>query len=412
MSDSEDDGISIHDESDESIDEESASDDDASAADEKSDAEPPSDSDNQSYFPEWSWDHVRPWVAIRRIDKYSDEQIRALAAQDIVMLEKANGCQTYGSVEEGTLAAARRIKAINPKCKVLFYHNSMVHYTGYNFRYAAYKDFKDEWAVVDPDTGRQFKWGNKWRAYNHTNLEFREWWIQRALDMCAHDVIDGVFIDAIVKAELNRKLKVKNHSTAYFATATELRARLPTGKLLIGNALRLGRGGPTSGLRHLAYLDGSYLEQWCFPNKHTTKLVGTLELMTAALKQRKIIMLTAEPTHLDEKKLKGLDSLDERYAYVGKPQFIGFTLGFFLLIVEPHAYFSYRTGVDAKPGKKCCFDNTRFEAITRSLGRPVSDYVKESEVEYSREFEHLTVHVNLLTQEGVLTVKDDKGEEL
>ena len=82
--------------------------------------------DRKSNYPEWSWDHVRTYVAIRRDEKYSNEQIRALSAQDIVMLEKYNGHVTYGTVEKGTLHAAKRIKAINPKVKILFYLNAMV----------------------------------------------------------------------------------------------------------------------------------------------------------------------------------------------------------------------------------------------------------------------------------------------
>ena len=82
--------------------------------------------DRKSNYPEWSWDHVRTYVAIRRDEKYSNEQIRALSAQDIVMLEKYNGHVTYGTVEKGTLRAAKRIKAINPKVKILFYLNAMV----------------------------------------------------------------------------------------------------------------------------------------------------------------------------------------------------------------------------------------------------------------------------------------------
>ncbi|KAL7550537.1 hypothetical protein ACHAWF_017068 [Thalassiosira exigua] len=52
-------------------------------------------SDDQSHFPAWSWDRVRTWLAIRRTDKYSGKQIRALAAQDMVMLEKTNGVLAY-----------------------------------------------------------------------------------------------------------------------------------------------------------------------------------------------------------------------------------------------------------------------------------------------------------------------------
>lgn len=80
----------------------------------------------KSNYPEWSWDSVRTYVSIRRSDKYSDDQIKALAANDIVMLEKTNGSDVYGNVEKGTLEAAKRIKAVNGKCKILFYLNAMV----------------------------------------------------------------------------------------------------------------------------------------------------------------------------------------------------------------------------------------------------------------------------------------------
>lgn len=80
----------------------------------------------KSKYPEWSWDSTCTWVAIRRSDKYTDDQIKALAANDVVMLEKTNGVDVYGSVEKGTLEAAKRIKAVNGRCKILFYLNSMV----------------------------------------------------------------------------------------------------------------------------------------------------------------------------------------------------------------------------------------------------------------------------------------------
>ena len=55
------------------------------------------------------------------------------------------------------------------------------------------------------------------------------------------------------------------------------------------------------------------------------------------------------------------------------------------------------------------FDNNRFQAITRKLGKPLGDYVDDGEGGFSREFEHLKVHVNVKTREGKLTVKDEFG---
>eukprot|EP00578_Thalassiosira_sp_NH16_P006781 CAMPEP_0181113290 /NCGR_PEP_ID=MMETSP1071-20121207/20269_1 /TAXON_ID=35127 /ORGANISM="Thalassiosira sp., Strain NH16" /LENGTH=366 /DNA_ID=CAMNT_0023197319 /DNA_START=409 /DNA_END=1509 /DNA_ORIENTATION=+ len=341
-------------------------------------------------------------VPIRRDDEYSDDQIRALAAHDVVMLEKANGHRAYGSVEEGTLQAAKRIKAINPSVKILFYLNAMVHYGGYS----ANDDWKEEWAMYSPKRKGPLKWRNKFLSYDHTNLEFREWWIQRGLDMVANEEIDGgIFIDGIVKSD-RRWLPVKNHAGAYIATAKELRERLPEGKILIGNALRAG-ANQDGNLKHLEYLDGSYLEGWA----HKRLLAKTLQLMSAAQGQGKMVMLTAKPHRLNKGRLKRLRNKDDRYSYeyVGQPQFIDFPLGFFLLVVEPHSYFSYHVGVNARPSRrrpKTLFDNTQFDAITRELGKPLGSYTKRGRHVYTREFEHLKVHVNTRTMTGTLTVKE------
>ena len=133
--------------------------------------DPLSNVDKESIYPEWSWDRTRTWVAIRRGDKYSYDQIRALADQDIVMLEKFNGHATYGTVEQGSLEAAKRIKGINSKVKVLFYLNSMVHYAGY----AANDDFKNEWAMWNPERNDYYKWRDKFLSYDHTNAGNLYW---------------------------------------------------------------------------------------------------------------------------------------------------------------------------------------------------------------------------------------------
>jgi len=278
----------------------------------------------------------------------------------------------------------------------------MVHYGGYE----ANDNWNDEWAMRTKENDF-YKWRDRLLCYDHNNTEFREWWIQRGLEMVAHDEIDGIFIDGIVKTD-KKFLPVKRHGLAYFQTARELRKRLPEGKLLIGNGLRAKTSNKNSYRKHLQYLDGSYLEGWCVQER----LAPTLDLMSYALKIGRIIMLNAHPLHYDKALFNKMKSLDRRYDFIQKEEYIGFPLGFFLLSVAPNSYFSYRTSVDANPKQLAVFDNTRFEAVMRKLGKPLGDYVKESEYEYSREFEHLKVQVNLQTMKGVLTVKDDNGEEL
>jgi hypothetical protein len=223
--------------------------------------------------------------------------------------------------------------------------------------------------------------------------------------MLAHEEIDGIFIDAIMKVQSYALRRVKGedwieqHGAAYLETARQLRERLPSGKILIGNVLRAMGGGTDGNYRNLQYLDGSYLENWAVPRY----LVMSMQLMTKALKEGKIIMLNSDMSHID---FGGIDSLDARYHLLNQSEFIDFRLGYFLLVVEPYAYFSYHWGVDANPRKLNVFDNTRFEAITRKLGKPLGDYVYDGYGGFTREFEHLKVHVNITLQQGTLTVMD------
>jgi hypothetical protein len=354
-------------------------------------------------FPEFNWEHVRPWVAIRRADRYSDEQIEQIAREDVVMLEKANGFRTYGSVEAGSLEAAKRIKQVNSKVKILFYLNAMVHYGDY----AANETWKEDWAARDQDSGELVKWRDKFLSYDHFNLEFREWWITRALDMTSHDEIDGIFIDGINKVD-NRNYCSPGHAEAYLITANELRRRLQTGKLLIGNAVRAARGGDCN-MKHLKYLDGSYLEGWQ-TNKNTIR--DTVELISAMGKQGRIVMLTSSPMGMDEKtktELESTKSLEKRYEKV--EEYIDFPLSIFLLGVEKYGYFSYHYGPpDANPRVLAAFDPSHFKKVTNKLGIPQGDYLQEDDYIFSREFEHLKVTVDIEKQHAVLTVKEEKDE--
>ena len=366
---------------------------------------------NQTAFPQWSWDRVRPWVILRRDNDYDDEQIRQIAGHDVFVIEKMTGWKTHGNNEAGSLAAARRVKKINPKIKTLFYLNAMIHYPGY----AANKSYlKDEWAMRTHQ-GDIFMFKNRYLWYNHSNLDFREWWITRALVMVAHDEIDGIFIDAIMKTSISH-FNCPDNASSYFETAMELRRRLPTGKLLIGNALRPKthcRIGGYGNIRHLQYLDGSYLEGWS-GDEHA--VAEALELMDAASKAGRMVLLLGTPTFQSGEEKTALDdmnSIEDRYTFMNSR--IDFSLAIFLLVVEPYAYFAYHHGVDAKPsGRKgrAAFDCNRYEEVTRKLGEPRGGYERDGEFGFRREFEHLSVRVDVKSREAKLTVRELAHEEL
>ena len=94
-------------------------------------AESPASLANPQRMPAFSWDCVPLYVHIRKDTAFTDEEIQYLATFPLITFEKATGHTDSGSVEAGTLKAARAVKAVNPDAKILYYRNVIVHYGGY-----------------------------------------------------------------------------------------------------------------------------------------------------------------------------------------------------------------------------------------------------------------------------------------
>ena len=77
-------------------------------------AESPAPVANPERMPAFSWDRVPLYVHIRKDTAFTEEEIRYLATFPLITFEKATGHTDSGSVEAGTLKAARAVKAINP----------------------------------------------------------------------------------------------------------------------------------------------------------------------------------------------------------------------------------------------------------------------------------------------------------
>lgn len=84
-------------------------------------------------FPDFSWDAIPLYMHVRKATAFTAEELEYLASFPLVTLEKTTGQQSSGSTDAGTIAAAQAIKERNPRTKVLFYRNVLVHYGGYSF---------------------------------------------------------------------------------------------------------------------------------------------------------------------------------------------------------------------------------------------------------------------------------------
>ena len=159
-------------------------------------AESPAPLANPERMPVFSWDHVPLYVHIRKDTAFTDEEIKYLATFSLVTFEKATGHTDSGSVEVGTLKAARVVKAINPDTKILYYCNVIIHYGGYAAN-ASIENIPGAFLVGRDGNDKLIR--NKIQAYDLTNPAVRNWWIAAVKDVCSDPVIDGVFLDGVVK---------------------------------------------------------------------------------------------------------------------------------------------------------------------------------------------------------------------
>ncbi len=87
-------------------------------------AEPPPAS-NVNRLPEFSWDRVPQYMHIRKATNFTEDEIKYLATFPLVTFEKTTGSQTFKCTEDGTLAAAKAVKEVNPPTKILYYRTQV-----------------------------------------------------------------------------------------------------------------------------------------------------------------------------------------------------------------------------------------------------------------------------------------------
>ena len=148
-------------------------------------------------YPEFSWDRVPRYMHMRKARAFTKEEFEYLAKFPIITLEKTTGMESYGSTEQGSLAAARGIKAVNPDAKVLYYRNIMVHYGGYEVNQSF--DELEQPLLMNAAGKTSLIHGGKRGGYDLSNPSVRTWWLDHCLAMAAHPAIDGIFVDGNIK---------------------------------------------------------------------------------------------------------------------------------------------------------------------------------------------------------------------
>ncbi len=353
-------------------------------------------------YPRFSWDHVPLYMHMRKSTAFTQEELEYLAGFPILTLEKTTGSTTYGSTEQGSLEAARAIKSIDPDTRVLYYWNAMVHYTTYDVN-AGVDTIPG--AFLEDSTGNTLLHRGVREVYDLSNPDVRDWWVVHCVEMTSHEEIDGVFVDANLKAvspgyllaEIGEEKKQATME-GYDSMMVDMNLRMDSTKLKIANMIRATL--PEAGLEYMHYFDGSYMEGIEGDPDYFAK--GIAAAQTAA-REGKIIAFCMNladelaPLESDENGHLVLDAtLQER---------MKFSLAMFLICSEEYSYFLLHDGYNVNPGASNLWMK-RFAEYDKPLGPPEGPAVRSGYI-YTREFEHASVWLDLSLGKGSITWDSD-----
>lgn len=358
-------------------------------------------------LPAFSWDRVPQYMHIRKARNFTKDEINYLASFPLVTFEKTTGFQSYSSTEDGTLAAAKAVKEVNPSTKILYYRNVFVHYGTYKAN-AEIEKMASAFLVGRKEQTKLIR--KKYEAYDLTNPQVREWWVGHAKQICADPAIDGLFLDGNIKVlslgYLKRDIGKEKKSAIFDGYETmmrETRQALGQDKIMMANVLRVGQS-KDDGLEAIKLFDGSYIEGFELadtPEQKKSNVAKGIEAFQKAAREGFMIAFTAGLSEMNEEEgdlnpentdeiRKGLgenDSYNKRFQYL---------LALFLVCAERHSYFLAHDGYRSDTSMVWM---KRLPELERPLGPPKGPAIQNGYT-YTREFAHAKVRVDIENEVG------------
>ncbi|MDB4385167.1 putative glycoside hydrolase family 15 protein [Opitutaceae bacterium] len=341
----------------------------------------------------FSWDKVPLNIHFgKRTSDMTDAEIEFVAKHgNLVALEKGHGASAHGSTEAGSVDTARRIKAKNPKVKVLFYLNSFINYPGYE----SYATYRDEWTLRDITGNKVIKIRDITRP-DPSNPEFREWWSDVVAATMERGPLDGVFVDALPQA-LGPTLAEQVGPEKARAVIAGLEEMLAMTKRKIGpDRILIANGTRSTNYREILDwegIDGVMIEHFDAINTtDPTDLKADLETIALAAAKGKFVSIKGWPgfTFIDK---EAMSMPHEKKLRLARGR-ITFPLACFLAAVQPGSVFCYSWGYTHPDGML-----ESYPELEHPLGPPKSDAVWDG-LTATREFAHARVWVNLATKEA------------
>ena len=364
-----------------------------------------------SNMPSFSWDTLPLYIHVRKAEAFTLEEVDFLATFPLITFEKTTGSRTYGSTDVGTIRAAEAVKRVNPESTILFYRNVIVHYGGYSFD-RRLDDIPNPFLIDKQGGDRLIR--DRLRAYDLSNDRLREWWVDSISEVCNDESIDGLFLDGNVKvltSFMERTLPEGKKSEViqgFDQMMRDSRDALAPNKLMIANILRARFD--EGGLEFMDYFDGSYLECFELPVgvSKADYIAKGIETVQAAAAQGEIIALTLSiggsslGSGVDEQHgtIRNLASVSQER--------LDYSIALFLIMAERYSYLCVNDGYDVNPAGRQGYASKLwlhvFPEYDRPLGPPQGPAQRQG-YQYTREFEHASVSLDIEAGKGVVTWK-------
>jgi len=375
---------------------------------------------NASKYPEFSWDKMPLYMHLRKVEPFTDKELDYLAQFPLITLEKTTGSKTYGGTEKGSIEAAKAIKAVNPKAKILYYRNSIINWPSYRNDEKFIKKNPDALLVNSLGEYALMR-DKKTKFFDISKKNVRAYWLNHAITHANNPYIDGIFIDASYKVLTNfmkyRKVDQAKRDAlkaGYYDMMGTLKKEIGDNKLIISNILRV-RPDPEleNGRKLLPYTHGSYIETFennAFGMSYEDYLAKGIATLQQSAREGNIIALTLGLGEALEFETEGMD--DRRKALNIDEDIkdrLDYLLAIFLVCAEKYSYVYLHDGFNVNTIKKTGKSASKvwmktFPQYENRLGPPKGPAKQEGYI-YTRSFEYLDVWLDVKNQKARLNWK-------
>lgn len=298
------------------------------------------------------WSRVRLYGHAYRDDDYTAAQYGYIQSNCYIhTIEKRHAVNVYGprTTELASRLTADKITAANPGCKVLYYWNSDVVYDAHFSTVYAAIQANPSWYYIDAVTGLK-SWGFPTAAS-------QTWWGDAPAEQLNTSSLNGVFVDAIPKAD----------TAGHLSIVEDQMARM--GGLVIYNGYRVSGNVIYGGSNTLAHADGVFVE--AFFNSSVDTTAEAVKLMDALINvpADKYIVCRASDNSV-----------------FGRTH--NFSLAAYLIVANNQSFYAWINSYEADTSFYWHAD------FGRRLGNPKGKAVKNGYV-YTRSFDYADVTVNV-----------------